>query len=295
MQGFHRIGITIKSDLSEKDEALHRVLDILKDAGAEVRIDAKRIKGLPSAKGLPAFENEEDMDLLLVIGGDGTILRAVRELKNFSIPILSINRGTIGFLAEMRFDEAEKVLPPLLRGEGVLEERSILRVDAKRGDKSLFSGFALNEAVISQGSIARLLDLKTTVNGEDLTTFRADGLIIATPTGSTAYSLAAGGPIVHPGLSAAILTPINSHTFTQKPIVIPGRERIEAEVLAKKNKFGDLEVSLTIDGQTYIYLQRGDRVTAMIHTKTVTLLRRKQETFYATLREKLKWGETPEE
>ena len=122
------------------------------------------------------------------------------------------------------------------------------------------------------------------MNGEDLTTFRADGLIIATPTGSTAYTLAAGGPIVHPEIDAVILTPINSHSFSQKPIVIPGqRTRVEVEVLTKPNKFGDVEVSLTLDGQTYVRLQRGDRIKRG-RRASVKFLPQKKETFYGTLR-----------
>ncbi|MBI3331353.1 NAD(+)/NADH kinase [Candidatus Peregrinibacteria bacterium] len=292
MAPYRRIGITVKSDIDERDEAVKNVLQILKKEGMEVCMDAKRCNDLPSAKGLPMFEHEKGIDLLLVIGGDGTILRAVRELEDFSTPILSVNRGAVGFLAETNINEAKTVLPKLLRGEGIVEERSVLRVEALRGKKKLFSGVVLNEAVISQGSIARLMDLKTSINGEELTTFRADGLIIATPTGSTAYSLAAGGPIVHPRMSATILTPINSHSFSQKPIVIPGDQKVDVEVLAKDNKFGDIEVSLTLDGQTYVALQRHDRINAKMNSHTVKFLRRSQDTFYGTLRDKLKWGET---
>ncbi|TSC57562.1 MAG: NAD+ kinase [Candidatus Peregrinibacteria bacterium Greene0416_19] len=287
---YRRIGITVKSDLDHRDEAVRKVLSILDKMKVEACLDAKRCSGLPSATGLPLFEKEKDIDLLLVIGGDGTILRAVRELRDFSIPILSVNRGNIGFLAETSIDEAEQVLPKLLRGEGVIDERSVLAVRAERGKEILFDGAVLNEAVISQGSIARLVDLRTCINGEDLTTYRADGLIIATPTGSTAYSLAAGGPIVHPRLTAMILTPINSHSFSQKPIVIPGDGQVDVEVLPKQNKFSDVEVSLTLDGQTYLSLQRHDRIHVHLNERTVKFLRRKQDTFYATLRTKLKWG-----
>ncbi|MDD4319777.1 MAG: NAD(+)/NADH kinase [Candidatus Peribacteraceae bacterium] len=295
MLKYRRVGVTAKSDLTEKDVVVASVLSILEREGAEVCFDAKRAGGVRSAEGLPCFDNEEGLDLLLVVGGDGTILRSIRELKDFSIPILSVNRGAVGFLAEMTVDEAPLLLPTFLRGDGVLDERSVLHVTALRGEEPLFDGVVLNEAVISQGSIARLLDLRTTVNGEDLTTYRADGLIIATPTGSTAYSLAAGGPIVHPGIAAAILTPINSHSFSQKPIVIPGEQRIQVEVMTKVKKFEDVEVSLTLDGQVYVTLQRGDRITAHINEKTVKFLRRKAETFYGTLRSKLHWGGAPRE
>jgi NAD+ kinase len=195
----------------------------------------------------------------------------------------------------MNLDEAADLIPDFLKGTGIIEERSVLHVTALRGKKKLHEGFVMNEAVISQGSIARLIDLRTTVNGEELTTFRADGLILSTPTGSTAYTLAAGGPIVHPGLAASILTPINPHTFSQKPIVIPGDHEVEVEVLAKANKFVDVNVSLTLDGQTYVTLQRNDIVKAHVNEHTVKFLRRSEETFYGTLRKKLKWGERPED
>lgn len=295
MPPFRRIGITTKSDLPEKDDVLEQILDVIARSGAKACVDRKRTTGIACAKGLSAFASVEDIDLLLVMGGDGTILRAVRELENFSVPVLSVNRGNIGFLAEMAVEEIPTLLPHFLQGDGVRDVRSIVQITARRGTKIIHDGFVLNEATISQGSIARLIDLQTTVNGEMLTTFRADGLIIATPTGSTAYTLAAGGPIVHPKLPAMILTPINSHSFSQKPIVIPGGHAVEVEILSKENKFGDTEVSLTLDGQVYVTLHRHDRITASTSKRTVTFLRRREETFYSTLRTKLKWGERPEE
>ncbi len=291
MLRYQHVGITVKSDLDERDGAVRAILNILRTLGVEICMDAKRCQDLPSAKGVPTFTREEGIDLLLVIGGDGTILRVVRELQDFSIPILSINRGGIGFLAEADLREAETLLPKLLSGEGVLDERSALHIEAVRNGNVLTMGVVLNEAVIAQGSIARLIDLATSINDEALTTFRADGLIIATPSGSTAYSLAAGGPVVHPPLRATILTPINSHSFSQKPIVIPGNHRIEVEVLTKESKFHDTEVTLTFDGQTFTRLQAHDRVRTAVHQDTVKFIRRAEDTFYGVLRRKLKWGE----
>lgn len=292
MLKYKRIGVTVKSGLEEKGEAVEEILCILQDLGAELFVDLERMKGISCAKKLSPFTEKSRVDLMLIIGGDGTILRTVRELAHLNVPILSVNRGTVGFLAETHLDEAATLLPKLLGGSGVIEERKVLHIEAFRGKKKLFDGHALNEAVIAQGTIARLVDLRTTVNGEALTTYHADGLIVATPTGSTAYSLSAGGPIVHPKLSAVILTPINPHSFTQKPIVIPGDDRIEVEVISREVKFKDAEVVLTIDGQVYIPLMRHDVVRVRIDPeKTVKFLRRKQDTFFGTLREKLKWGE----
>ncbi len=291
MTKYKRIGVTMKSDLDDRDHTLNTVVSLLQLSGAEIMLDEDRCEKIGGTVEADLSKEGHALDLMVIIGGDGTILRAVREMKDFSVPILSVNRGAVGFLAEMNMDEATTVIPSLLSGNGVIEERSVLCIEANRQDEVLFKGYVLNEAVISQGSIARLINLKTSVNGEPLTTYRADGLILSTPTGSTAYSLAAGGPIVHPSLSALILTPINSHSFSQKPIVIPGEHTVDVEVLTKDNKFGDADVSLTLDGQTYLRLQRGDMIHAHINAKTVKFLRRKQDTFFGTLRDKLKWGE----
>jgi len=292
MAPFRSVGLTVKSDLDDRDQVVEQVLDVLLQNGVTVKVDAKRSQSLECTKKLPTFTTAEDLDLLLVIGGDGTILRAIRELHDYHLPILSVNRGDVGFLAELTIDEVKTQLPMFLKNDGLIRDvRSLLHVTAIRDGKTIVDGVVLNEAVISQGSIARLLNLRTTVDGEELTTYRADGLIIATPTGSTAYSLAAGGPIVHPSLSASILTPINSHSFSQKPVIIPGTSEVGVEVLAKQNKFGDVEVSLTLDGQQYFRLHRGDVIKTHVHDKSLTFLRRKQETFFTTLRSKLKWGE----
>ena len=295
MSTYNRIGVTVKSGLDHKDEAVAKILAILKDTGATVCFDRERIEGVTSAEGLDVMNGISDIDVLVVIGGDGTIMRTVREMQDFSIPILSVNRGTVGFLAEIALREAETLIPELLNGEGVIEERALLSVTASRDGDVLQRGYALNEAVIAQGTIARLVDLKTSIDGESLTAFHADGLIISTPTGSTAYSLAAGGPVVHPTINAVILTPINPHSFSQKPVVVPGERAIDVEVLTKDNKFSDTEVVLTLDGQVYIPLQRGDIVSASMHTETVKFLRRQNDTFFNTLRTKLKWGERLEE
>jgi NAD+ kinase len=292
MLRYPRIGLTAKSGLEDREGAVSSILAILHEAGATVLLDPARFDrgGSPSS----FYRAGTDIDLLVVLGGDGTILRAVRELADFRVPILSINRGIIGFLAEIDLAEASTILPRLLEGDGVLEERSVLHVQAKRHEGILFQGYALNEAVIAQGSIARLVDLATAINGEPLVVYRADGLIVSTPTGSTAYSLAAGGPIVHPALQATILTPINPYSFSQKPVVVPSSADVLVEVLAKSGRFQDIEVILTLDGQISTPLQSGDAVSICGCEHTVKFLRRRQDTFFHTLRAKLKWGERVE-
>jgi NAD+ kinase len=292
MAKYRRIGLTVKSGFDHKDEAISRILKILRSLQCTVAVDPTRIHDLPCARECKPMDPKHTIDLMLVIGGDGTVLRAIREMRDFSVPILSVNRGTLGFLAEIELDEADHILPALLNGKGMIDERSLLKVEAVRKRKTFFSGLALNEAVIAQGTIARLIDLQTAVNGEALTTYRSDGLIVATPTGSTAYSLAAGGPIVHPAFdSAIILTPINPYSFSQKPVVLNGRSKVDVGVHMKVRKFADVDVNLTIDGQMYVPLQDGDHVHCSVAKETVKFLRRKQDTFLSTLRTKLRWGE----
>lgn len=233
---------------------------------------------------------------MIVIGGDGTILRTVRELPSLKIPMVSINKGRVGFLTSMTTEEAGTLLPAMLSGEdGVIEQRSLIDVTVLRKESVVFVGRALNEAVVSQGAIARLIDVETKINGKALTTFHVDGVIIATPTGSTAYSLAAGGPIVHPELPAIILTPINPHSFSQKPIVLPANALIDIGIVPKRKQLNDIQVSLTLDGQTYITLESHDIVRVASSRDVVRFLHRRNGTFFETLRKKLKWGERREE
>ncbi len=287
---YARIGLTARSGLDDRDGTIEMIASIIDRTGATLLLDAERC-ALPSLASYGRFTSMKELDLLVVIGGDGTILRAIRESDDFSVPILSVNRGTVGFLAETSLEEAETLLPLLLKGKGQLEKRHLLHVRAERAKESLWEGYVLNDAVIAQGAIARLIDIRTFVKDEELATFHADGVIAATPTGSTAYSLSAGGPIVHPLLPSIILTPINPHSFTQKPIVLPHDVPVRMEVIARANKFRDTQVSLTLDGQTYLSLKGGDTVTVRMDGTMVGFLRRAEDTFFHTLRSKLKWAE----
>ncbi len=289
---YKHIGLTVKTGLSHKDEVVQQIIRVVEKAGAHLCVDARRCKNLPSADNLPRYDNTDDIDLLIVVGGDGTILRAVRELTNREVPILGVNRGNIGFLSEVHFEEAADVIPLLLKGDAVIEQRSLLHIDVVRDGKKIHSGLVLNEAVIAQGSIARLLYLRASIDDEPLTTFRSDGLIIATPTGSTAYSLAAGGPIVHPLLSAVILTPLNPYSFSQKPLVIPATQTIDVQVAPKSGSSIDTDVNLTLDGQTVIGLEPRDIIRAHSKPHAIKFLRRKKDAYFATLRSKLRWGES---
>lgn len=277
-------------DMENKEEIISNVIDAIKKTGSNVLLDPERCN-IPSLSDHKQFQSLDEADLIIVLGGDGSILRTVQEMNNFNTPLLTINRGTVGFLAEYDIDEIFEVIPDLISGSGVLEERDMLSCKVIRDGKEIINGHVLNEVVISQGAIARLIELRTCINSKPLTTFRADGLIIATPTGSTAYNLAAGGPIVHPGVLETILTPINAHAFSQKPLAIPSNETIDIEILPRETKFDHIEVSLTFDGQVHNSLLRGDKVHIETYPEKVKFLRKDKDSFYGTLREKLGWGE----
>ncbi len=290
MTVYRRIALVAKPALTQKEEALREVVSVLRAQGAEIVVDPDTLGDVSLLRAFPRFAPADPVDLLLVVGGDGTILRSVRRLADLSVPILSVNRGSVGFLTELAVEEVPSVLPRLIAGEGIIEERRLLCVEAMRGEERLLRTHVLNEAAISQGGIARLLNVRTSIDGVPLATFHADGLIVATPTGSTAYSLAAGGPVVHPLLDAVILTPINPHSLTQKPIVIPGSSSVETELLSPSGTHVPASVNLTLDGQEYIELTGGDRVIIRTHDHRARFLRRNEETFYKTLRTKLGWG-----
>lgn len=291
MSVFKNVVLTVKSALNDKEQTVASVLSVLEKAGVNVYIDHHRMKDLECAHDLPHFDTSSPVDAVIVIGGDGSILRAVREFQSYHVPFISVNRGRLGFLAELESSEVGTLLPRLLDGKGMSETRSLLEVEVRRSGRTPFSCTALNEAVIAQGAIARLIELQASVGKEELTTFHADGLIVATPTGSTAYNLAAGGPIVHPALDAMILTPINAHSFSQKPLVLPGHLHIDVAVRVPR-KMDDMEIGLSVDGQEYFLLEPNDTVHIHALPAAVQFLRAKEDTFIATLRTKLKWGES---
>ena len=225
---------------------------------------------------------------MIVFGGDGTVLRTIQYMKNFKTPILSVNMGTLGFLVELEADGLQNVLTKILKKEYTIDERMMLRVTVVRGKGKVFTQRILNEAVVARDAFARIISLKTTVNDRKLTTYKADGLIVATPTGSTGYNLSLGGPILHPSLPAMILTPIAAHSFTQKPIVLPSDRRVKLMVQANHRKES---IYLTMDGQIGFSLVHDDIVKIKRSTKTVRFIRMSESGYFKTLRNKLYWGE----
>jgi NAD+ kinase len=225
-------------------------------------------------------------DLLIVLGGDGTLLSAARLSADRKVPILAVNLGGLGFLTTVSQDEIYLILDEIFSGRHRVSERVMLEAEIVRDGAVIRRQIALNDAVLNKGALARIMDLELRVDGEYVTTYKSDGLIVSSPTGSTAYSLAAGGPIVYPTVEAFIITPICPHTLTNRPLVIPDSATIEVEFKAE-----DDAVFLTLDGQIGIELVRGDQIRMRKAAEKLLLVRPAKKTYYQILRNKLKWGE----
>lgn len=225
-------------------------------------------------------------DLIIALGGDGTLLNIAPLVERPEVPILGVNMGGLGFMTEVAVDELETVLTKTLEGEYAVEKRMTLDVRVIRRKRRIHRFRVLNDAVIAKGARSRIIDLETYVGDDYLCTYRADGLIISTPTGSTAYSLAAAGPILEPTLGAIVLAPICPHTLTNRPIVVPS----DAAIRVTLRSFGDT-VILIPDGQQGVRLNNGDQVEARDYGLPVSLIKLPSRSYYEILREKLKWGE----
>jgi NAD+ kinase len=228
----------------------------------------------------------ECSDLLIVLGGDGTLLSAARMAAQRKVPILPVNLGGLGFLTTVSLDEIYPILEEIFGNKHRVSARVMLEAEIVRGGAVIRRQIALNDAVLNKAALARIMDLELRINGEYVTTYKADGLILSTPTGSTAYSLAAGGPIVYPIVEAFVVTPICPHTLTNRPLVIPDSAKIEIDFKAK-----DDAVFLTLDGQVGIELNRDDHIVVRKAPEKLYLVRPAKKTYFEILRRKLKWGE----
>jgi NAD+ kinase len=233
----------------------------------------------------PGTNVSPEADLAVVLGGDGTLLAAARSLGERQIPIVAINYGGLGFLTEVTLTEMYPALERVLDGQFVADHRMMMEVEVHRGVQQLVHYRALNDAVINKGTLSRIIDLEACVDGQYVSSFRSDGLIIATPTGSTAYNLSAGGPIIFPTMSAMIITPICSHTLTNRPIVVSGDVKIDVTLKSTQD-----EVHLSVDGQVGLPLQGGDRVRLAKSHVAVQLIAPTGKNYFDVLRGRLKWG-----
>jgi NAD+ kinase len=231
-------------------------------------------------------ELANESDLLLVLGGDGTLLAAAHVAASRGIPLLPINMGSLGFLTSFTLEEMFPALEETLAGRSSVSERVLLRVDLHRAGQIIDGQRVLNEAVINKGALARMIELELKIDDAFVCRYRADGLIVATPTGSTAYSLSAGGPIVHPSVESLIITPICPHTLSDRPLVVRDSSSVEVSLS------GDAEsVFLTLDGQKGIPMQSGDRVRIVRAPERLKLIQPPRKSYFDILRSKLKWGE----
>src|SRR5208283_2041858 len=277
-----RIGIICKTCKTDVAGILKLLLPWLGNKGYEVFIDEETAV-LLGAEGHSRAHIPSLVDMVIVFGGDGTMLGVTRLIGDRGVPILGVNLGGLGFITEVNRDELFDVIDNMLLGNCSIEERIMLTARVNRNGKSAADFTVLNDVVINKGALARIIELETYIGGKYVTTFKADGLIIATPTGSTAYSLAAGGPILYPTLSSIVLTPICSHTLTNRTIVLPD----DVSVLVTLRSASE-DVYLTMDGQIGFSLRKDDTVEIMKAAYTTRLLIPSQRDYFQVLRTKLK-------
>jgi NAD+ kinase len=268
-----RVGIVHKVASAEATETAMFVAQFLRNKGLEVVSDEGEIG--------------RSADLVVVLGGDGTLIHAASVLGGRPVPILGVNMGSLGFMTEVPQSRLYDALELVLAGKAKVSERMKLRVHLHKGGspERALDAEVLNDVVIAKSALSRMAELDTRCSGEYVTTYKADGVIVATPTGSTAYSLAANGPIMYPTMRGVIIAPICPHTLTQRPLVVPEDENIEIILM------NDTEVYLTLDGQKGLPLTRGDRVQVKQSYNRVLLVRNPNLDFFGILRAKLRWGE----
>lgn len=252
----------------------------------EVAFDEDTARALGQSAGVPRGTLPRHTDLAIVAGGDGTLLAVARSVAPLGVPLLAVNYGGLGFLTELQPDELEAALVRVLRGEGAIEERRMLRVRHRRAHRVQSEHCVLNDAVITKSALARMITLELRVDGDEVATYTSDGLIVSTPTGSTAYNLSAGGPILDPRVQAMVVTPICPHTMTYRPLVVPDAVRVDVVLQSAQEA-----AYLTLDGQVGFPLRTGDTVTVDGKARPVRLLRVAERNYFQVLRRKLRWGE----
>ena len=284
---FKTIGIISRPRRSNLAEVVPALLRWLEKRGINTVYDAETASCLqPVGPGKTRHKIAEEADLFLVLGGDGTLLAASREAAARGIPILPINMGSLGFLTSFTVEELYPALESALYGTYAVDERVLLLVERFNRDQVLTQQRVLNEAVVHKGTLARMIELELHIDGGFVCRYRADGLIVATPTGSTAYSMSAGGPIVHPSVESILITPICPHTLSDRPVVVRDTSKIELR-LAETSE----SVFLTLDGQTGLPTQAGDRIRITRAQERLKLIHPPNKSYFEILRNKLKWGE----
>jgi NAD+ kinase len=284
---FKTIGIISRPRRSNLAEVVPGLLGWLEERGVKTVYDAETASCLKAdGAGKTRHHIAEEADLFLVLGGDGTLLAASREAATRGIPILPINMGSLGFLTSFTLEELYPALESALSGTYAVDERVLLLVQRINGEQVLTEQRVLNDAVVHKGTLARMIELELHIDGGFVCRYRADGLIVATPTGSTAYSMSAGGPIVHPAVESILITPICPHTLSDRPVVVRDTSNIELRLAPSSDS-----IFLTLDGQTGLPTQAGDRIKITRAPERLKLIHPPNKTYFEILRNKLKWGE----
>jgi len=265
---------------------LEEIAQFLLRQGLAVSLEAQTAlnTGLTEHGALNVDELGGQCDIAVVVGGDGTMLGIARQLSRFSTPLVGINTGRLGFITDVTVGQYAEALAPMLAGDYEEEHRTMLAGRVWRDGHEVFDGFAMNDVVVSRGASASMVELRVSIGDEFVANIRADGLIIGSPTGSTAYALSAGGPILHPGIAGWVLVPIAPHDLSNRPIVLPDTGDIHIEVVAGR------DANVSFDMQSLASLMRGDRVSVRRSADTVRFLHPRGWSYYATLRRKLHWN-----
>jgi NAD+ kinase len=286
-----RVGVLIKPHQPEALQTICRLVEWLTPRGialiAGPRVDSARVRAETgcSIETLDHTALAASVDMVVVLGGDGTMISTARMLGDREIPVLGVNYGTLGYLTELRVEELIPALESIIAGHYTLDRRVMLAAELFRGEEKLLHERVLNDVVISKSALARIIEIETWINRQYVNRFRADGLIVSTPTGSTAYNLSAGGPIIYPSMNAVVITPICPHTLSNRPLVVPDDEEIEL-ILKTPNE----EVALTLDGQVGKPLEVEDRVLIRKSRTTFNLVQADTRNYFEVLRGKLRWG-----
>ncbi|MCZ6685318.1 MAG: NAD(+)/NADH kinase [Candidatus Dadabacteria bacterium] len=280
------IGIIAKNNIEEPFGITKKLSNWLKERGVEVYVEKELGKKIRHPNSIDRREIPKLVDVILVFGGDGTFLGVAREACKYGTPILGINLGGLGFLTEVTVDELYPMMERIIDGDYEVEDRQMLITSIRRGKKNIGTYEVLNDVVINKGALARIIDLAIYIEDSHVTTYKADGIILATPTGSTAYSLSAGGPIVHPGIPVTIITPICPHTLTNRPLVVSSEMKVEIIVTTQEP-----DTYLTLDGQIGVRLKTGDLIEVKRTDTSVKLIKSPFRDFFSILKTKLMWGE----
>ena len=281
-----KIGIIGKTNQKQTFDLTRDLCEWLSEKGAEVYVEEALGKELKNEKSASREDIPGLVDVILVFGGDGTFLGVARDACKHGTPILGVNLGGLGFLTEITVDEIYAISERILTGDYEIENRKMLRASIRRGGETVDSYDVLNDIVINKGAVARVIDLSIYIEGSNVTTYKADGIILSTPTGSTAYNLSAGGPIVYPGLKVIIVTPICPHTLTNRPLIVPSDMKVEIKVSTEEP-----DTYLTLDGQIGVRLNSGDVVEVHKSESSVKLIKSPFRDFFNILKTKLMWGE----